>query len=681
MRQRSQKLEKKPAEAEPVSDAPSSSANSLSSRSVMSGACPANSSCDDMGASDSDDAASEPKGPGKAAPRKHGKNSRPKLRSRSARHETAQYSPDDSEPEAGEPASKAKTAANGRTTLSGDAHNSDSDGGAGPADAQPQGPSMQPDTSKSAKKGKRHQITDQDNPEPNADAAASHSDGAGRVTTGRRSATHARGKALVDSDDDLVASPDQQAPRARSKLPEQPSGYAACPAEGAMPDEPPAEPMPVRDEAVDLFDSSSDGEGPAERASSSEDEASGDEAAGTTAGEAGDAEGADRREAAALSEPMDTEAAGGASPTALSKSVRSARGSRPVQPSASMKAENADNIRQASPASTECLFHGDDQAELHEHEMADAEEAGDAGVSEPAADIAVQLHSSDEGSPCLARAESEEEGLQPDDEIHDDRQHGHTPSPLNIASRKLELCSGRAEAGSSEARSAKGMAAAPEHPAPAALATSLSAQKPDAAVTAMEEDAAEGEDQCSPPPMLTSRKTSKKPALMRMTSGPGVSMSDMRTQPQQKPSEPDREGPTAADGAAQGKAGPGRITAAASAQECEGMSTAGAAEGQLPPRLASAEDDSIPLSALAKKGATPQTGGRAAATPQDAGKGSGARAGLHGVEKRHGLSSSKRKGQRSSTRLKGKVSKHYGEGTPKRSLILSNEEVSSGWKV
>ena len=646
----------------------------------MSGAYAANSSCDDMGASDSDDTAPEPKGPGKAAARKPGKSSKPKLvglQSSSAFHEDAQCSPDDSGPEAGEPASKAKTAGKRRTTLPGDAHDSDSDGAADPADAQPQGPSMQPHTSKmrfskSGKKGKRHQTTHQDN-EPDAEMAASDSDGAGRVMTSRTSGAHARGTALVDSDDDLVASPDQQAPRARSKLPQQPSGDAACPAEGAMPEKPPAAPMPVRDVAVDLFDSSSDGEGPAGGASSSEDEASDGEAAAS--------EGERGRDAAAVSEHMDAEAAGGASPTALSKSDRSARGSRPVQPSGSEEAENADNIRQASPASTERHSHGDNQAELDDHEMADAEDAGNAGVSEPAADAAVQLLSFAEGSPCLARPEPEQEGLQHDDEVDDDRQQSHTPSPLNIASRKLEISNGKAKAGLSEARSAKASAAAPGDPAPAALATSRSAQKPDAAVTAMEEDAAEAEDQCSPPPMLTSRKTSKKPALMHATSGPGLSMSDKKTQPQQDPSRPDKECPTAMDGAAEHEAGPAQTTADASAQAPEGMSTAGAAEGQQPCRLTSAEDDSIPLSALAKKGATPQTGGRSAATPQDAGKGSGAKGGLHGVEKRHGLSSSKRKGQRSSTRLKGKVFKHYGEGTPKRSLILSNEEVSSGWKV
>ena len=343
-------------------------------------------------------------------------------------------------------------------------------------------------------------------------------------------------------------------------------------------------------------------------------------------------------------------------------------------------------MREASPASTERLASGDGQAERGYHEMADAESPAN-GLAEPAADNVIQTPSSNEASPSLGGPADKDEGPQHSNCSNDDDDNGDDAAQKHHATaghsaRKDILGSGQARAGLPDpSRTASGSAR--EAPKPAEPTPSKHAEGADAAAAALTEPAAEAEAEPSPPPMLTSRKSSKKAALMRA----GLLASGQKAQPQNIPLIPETDhDEAAADGNAEHDA------PAQAAADCHAVHTAdgrpsSATEGQQgpvgsgTPRAASAEDDDMPLSVLAKKGPTPQTGSRSAATPQDAGKGSTSQGGLQGVEKRHGLSSSKRRGQRSSTRLKNKASKHYGEGTPKRSLILSNEQVSSGWKV
>ncbi len=195
------------------------------------------------------------------------------------------------------------------------------------------------------------------------------------------------------------------------------------------------------------------------------------------------------------------------------------------------------------------------------------------------------------------------------------------------------------------------------------------AAAPDHKIPAGDEAAAAAE--ASPPPRLTSKKFAKRSMLGRLSLDVGKLWPFNRGSKAPAASSTKEDAPSGDHtnkAATPGPSGAVKPMDVDQSDPGQDANEAGAQSRPFTPRAASADDDEMPFSALIKKGATPQTGGRFSATPK-------------GLEKRHGVSSSKRKGQRSSARLAGRTSKCMADSPNKGHLIQSNDEVSAGWKV
>ena len=692
-----------------ASDGPSSPAGSLASMSGRSDAMSDDSSCDDMGASDSGASDSERQAKQKAVASKPRQGSGTRRRRLSSAKQPASSRKaadnsllDDSDDEPGRGSGKSLPAASGRKSISRHAKldSSGSDEEATPAADGPEkvlSPKLpsgrKVDAEKSSKQtsqGGRMQETGHDS---DADLAASDSDAEPR----RRRVKHQSSRqGLEGSDDDMDASPGKQAHQR---------------AEGQGP---PAEPVPVHDEAVDLFDSDSDGDFPAF------DPASDDDAA---AGAAKDAAEDPQTEVPTAEEP---------GPSGLTMSVEAVRGS--ASPAAAMLARDGrtsamkptnardredlradQHMRKASPASTEKRSSGGGDVAGGDLEMADAETAGGLPSADhatsPQQSAEVSLDTSSDrhasgASPADAGSEHElsdgpEQAASPERTARSDASGLVSPAdgPVTVTSDAAEssgLDSSRPADGGEKrtptpirqvsrkavSSDVKTPAAAPAHDEPAAGGAAATPEDEDAAAggevatarkaatateqgtSALQATPAADEPDASPPPRLTSKKTARKSMLGRLSMDMGKLWPFNRgSKAQAATCKPAAAGPEDA---------PARHdmeeSAAAGMVAEQDAHEPGAESRPTTPRTASADDDDMPFSALVKKGATPPTGGMSTATPK-------------GVEKRHGVSSSKRKGQRSSARLARKPSKPVEPSPVKGHLIKSNDEVSAGWKV
>ena len=699
-----------------LSDAPPSPAKSVGSMSGMSDAIQGGSSCDDMGASASDSAVSdsERRAKKKSASGKQGHCSGIRRRRLSSSHKLVPSNPLDSGDEAGQGGGRSLAASSGRKMLARYAR-LDSSG------------------------------SDQDVPEAKAAAVQEAAD----LCTAE--ATMA---CSDDDDNDLAASPDKPAHGGAGKIRRQLSGDTACLNEDQAPngDSNPAEPVPVHDEAVDLFDSdASDVEDHVSEAAPSDDEAAAETAPATEAGAQSNvlAEGETAPFGGRSPPPRLTSSKSKGMP-ARTTSARNPKTGGDSDEQAAMATE-AEGQREASPASTRKSSSGDDDIAAGDLEMADAEAADtmpaadDPSIDNHFPDVvslnALSGSNASEGSPEDADDEAEspagqEQGSSPQkgadsarsldggqtgppDADHEmaldvaeedgaDRTSSalenqkSTPTPTKELPRETLLSNGKAiSAAKAHAEAAScGEAARAEGEAPV---PSKQTALPEHRASSLAEDAPEAEREASPPPRLTSKKTAGRSMLGRLSLDVGKLWPFNRNSKQQAPAPKPVEGtPQNAAGACgmtepavsgrppshskamdQHKSGQPDADANLDGEPTEGMvpephldNASGAQPGKLAtPRAASADDDEMPLTALTKKANTPLTGGRSSATPK-------------GIEKRHGVSSSKRKGQRSSARLAGRTSKQDAgspvkdAGSPvKGHLIQSNDEVSAGWKV